>query len=170
MQGVALTVAVLVGCVMLWRILSRRQRQRTWRNEPFYHGRFKQRLRQPLVSWEYGISGQPDYVVEHDGQPIPVLARSGLAPGNAPHDSHVAQVLVYCLLFHETTGSAPPYGIVRYGDRTFEVDYSESAVDALLDLLEEIRAVGEELPPRSHDVGRHCFACRHRRICDESLV
>ncbi len=137
-----------------------------------YQGEHARRLQQQLVSRDYNLTGKPDYIVDHDGLPIPVLVKSGQAPGKDPHDSHVAQVLVYCLLIHETIKTPPPYGIIRYADRTFEIDYNESTVHALLDLIDEINAIrqSEDLPARSHQSPRRCYACRHQRICDQSLV
>ena len=138
---------------------------------PVYEGQYKQKLQEQLVSWEYGLTGKPDYIVDHQGFPVPVLVKKGVAPTAEPHDSHIAQVIVYCLLVHETTTVAPPYGIVRYDDRVFEIDYNEPAINALFQVLDDIRATRRdiEIPYRSHDSERQCVGCRHHRICEESL-
>lgn len=164
--GVGLVLAISVWAT--WRI-------RKWRSRPkipLYQGENANKLRQQMVSWEYGLTGLPDYVVDHDGHPIPVLKKSGSAPDHEPHDSHVAQILVHCLLVHETMQSPPPYGIIRYDDRTFEVDYTEQAVTALLELIDEMRVRWQKdtIPARSHDSTRRCYACQHRGICEETLV
>jgi CRISPR-associated exonuclease Cas4 len=161
-------VVLAIGIWAVWQIQMRRSRPKI----PLYRGPNANKLRQQMVSWEYGLTGSPDYVVDHDGQPIPVLKKSGSAPDHEPHDSHVAQILVHCLLVHETMQSPPPYGIIRYDDRTFEVDYTEPAVTALLELVDEmrVRRQGDDLPARSHDMRRRCYACGHRRGCEETLV
>ena len=136
-----------------------------------YQGKHAGRLRRQLVSYEYGVTGRPDYIVEHDGYPIPVLRKLGRAP-EAPYDSHVAQILVHCLLIEAMIRLPPPYGVIRYDDRTFEVVYDPPAFEALVQLLNEIRAEREHgsPPARSHEVKRRCFACRHRKGCEESLT
>lgn len=163
-----LVIGLAVGIVGSW-FIYRRGRNRGV-GEALYDGPYKQRLSRPLVSWEYGITGKPDYVVEHDGAPVPVLVKNGRAPKNSPHDSHVAQVLVYCLLIHESAKVAPPYGIIRYADRTFEVDYNEPSVQALLDLLDDMHSQRHKIPARSHDKTQHCFACLHQGHCEQSLL
>lgn len=165
-----MALGVFVGIVGSWFVNRRNRRTQARRSEVPYEGPYKQRLNKSLVSWEYGLTGKPDYLVEHEGIPVPVLVKTGLAPKDNPHDSHVAQILVYCLLVHETTQVAPPFGIIRYADRTFEVDYTESAVQALLELVDEMRAARGKTPARSHDSRRRCVACSHRRHCDQSLA
>lgn len=152
----------------MFNFLSRRKAK----PKALYQGEYARQLRRQLVSWDYQVTGKPDYIVDHEGFPIPVLVKAGQAPGKDPHDSHVAQILVYCLLIHEVTKVPPPYGIIRYADRTFEVDYHEAAAHAILDLIDEIKAARQQatLPGRSHESKRRCFACRHRRICDHSLL
>lgn len=163
---------IIAGLVLvllsLWLFLQARQppgkRQR-------YTGPFARQLNGQLVSWEYGITGRPDFIVDHQGTPVPVITKRGKALQNSAHDAHVAQILVYCLLVHETTKNAPPYGIIRYSDRTFEVDYDASTAEAVLDLIDDVRAHTDgAVLPRSHESERHCYACSHRTICDQRLV
>lgn len=161
--------ALLVGSVLLW--LAGR-----WLRERFSVARGVNKtapaLRHQLVSYKYGITGKPDLIIEHDGYPIPVLVKSGRA-NNSPHESHVAQIIIYCLLIEETTSITPPYGIVRYDNRTFEVDYDEETYNSLLQLLDEMHTEREQFAnplPRSHKIQQRCYACRHRKHCDESLV
>jgi CRISPR-associated exonuclease Cas4 len=168
---VLILIGLVVGVLGSWLVYGRRRHRNDTRHlELQYEGPYKKRLRRALVSWEYGITGKPDYIVHHEGIPIPVLVKTGLAPEDSPHDSHVAQILAYCLLIHETAEVAPPYGIIRYADRTFEVDYNETSVQALLDLVAEIRSARGTMPPRSHDTPRRCAACRHHRRCNEALA
>lgn len=148
-----------------------RRKSRVGKGMMSYNGQYAERLNRQLVSYDYGVTGRPDYVIDRNGAPVPVLRKIGHAPEN-PYDSHVAQVLIHCLLIETTTQMQPPYGIVRYNDRTFEVDYDPPAFDALMQLLNEMRAEKKRSspPPRSHDAQRRCFACSHNKICEESLV
>jgi CRISPR-associated exonuclease Cas4 len=136
------------------------------------HQRGPAKLHQQLVSWEFGLTGKPDLILQQNGTTIPVLVKKGQAH-TAPHESHLAQILAYCLLVQETIGHPPPYGIIRYDNRTFEVDYDEEAYHMLLDVLAEMHEqrahFGLKLP-RSHSIDQRCYACRHHKNCDQSLI
>jgi CRISPR/Cas system-associated exonuclease Cas4 (RecB family) len=165
--GGAFLLVVIIGLALF----------RRWRLHPrlnfYYRGSRARRVRQQLVSRNNGVTGKPDYIIRHDGHPIPVLRKSGAAP-DYPYDSHIAQVLIHCLLIEETYNQVSPYGIIRYDDRTFEIDYDETAFNALLDLIDEIRLMRAEYDDqplhRSHEEERRCVACRHHEICEESLA
>lgn len=159
-SGLLLALLSLWLLIRSWQPPGHRQRYRGT-NAKYLHG--------TLVSWEYGVVGKPDFIIDHNRLPVPILIKQGKAPGSSAHDSHIAQILIYCLLVHENAKVAPPYGIIRYRDRTFEVDYNERSVEAVLDLVDEIHLQRGKLPPRSHEKERHCFACQYRRRCDVSL-
>jgi len=161
---------LLVGAVLLW--LARRLRARSglpagrvvaadvgpWR-----------RLDRPLFSRRYGLTGRPDYVVADGVDLIPVEVKSARAPAR-PYPSHVLQLAAYCLLVAETSGRRPPYGILRYADRTFQVPYTQELEEQLLEVLEAMRedlAAGDA--PRRHQDPRRCAACGYREVCDEAL-
>ncbi len=148
-----------------------RSKGRVGKGQVNFNGQYAERLNRQLVSYDFGVTGRPDYVIDHDQLPVPVLRKMGRAP-EAPYDSHVAQILVHCLLIETTLRVPPPYGIVRYNDRTFEVDYDPPAYDALMHLLHEIRAEKQQTsaPHRSHEIRRRCFGCGHQNMCQESLV
>lgn len=165
----------LVGALLIVVVsyfAFRLRRRPTSRSEFFYEGRRARRVRRQFVAWDYGVTGRPDYLVYHGGHPIPVLLKSGKAPNSDyPHDSHVAQIIALCLVIQITKNMDPPYGIIRYDDRTFEVDYTPVAFESLQEVLEEIRHERRQTTPpaRSHEERRRCVACRHRSICEERL-
>jgi CRISPR-associated exonuclease Cas4 len=161
---------LLVGAVLLW--LARRLRARSglpagrvvaadvgpWR-----------RLDRPLFSRRHGLTGRPDYVVADGADLIPVEVKSARAPAR-PYASHVLQLAAYCLLVAETSGRRPPYGILRYADRTFQIPYTRELEEQLLEVLEAMRedlAAGDA--PRRHQDPRRCAACGYREVCDEAL-
>jgi len=131
-----------------------------------------------LFSDTYGLTGKPDYLVQTRAGLIPVEVKSGATPP-APYPSHVLQLAAYCLLVEETSGRAPPYGLIRYPDALFEVDYTPALRRELLNLLNAmrrtlhtqnvLRAVGGDVP-RSHDDPRRCAGCGYRPFCHQSLV
>jgi CRISPR-associated exonuclease Cas4 len=123
-----------------------------------------------LYSKRYQLAGRPDYVVQKDGQLIPVEVKSGRGP-KQPYKSHVLQLAAYCLLVEEVYGRRPPYGIIRYADCMFEVDYTQQVKQELLAVLREMRAsVPLDDVPRSHNQAARCARCGYRNECDQSLV
>ena len=128
------------------------------------------KLEQPLFHAGLGLTGKPDYLVQHNGQIIPVEVKSGRAP-EAPYDSHIFQLASYCLLVEKTYGRRPPYGIIHYNNRDFAVDYTEELESKLLDLLVEMKRDGHKADvPRSHEQASRCARCGYRKVCDQKLT
>ena len=101
---------------------------------------------QPLYAPNFGLSGKPDYLVQQaDGSVVPVELKSGRAP-DEPWEGHILQLAAYCLLVEECYGREAPYGIIKYDDRTFEVDYTPELEQRLLGVLEamELESLGPD--------------------------
>lgn len=127
------------------------------------------RVEKPMYDPISGITGRPDYLVEENGLIIPVEVKSSRAPG-LPHDSHLFQLAAYCLLVERTRGVRPPYGILRYRDRTFAVDYTPEWEQRLLDGLDTMRALEKRSQvERSHEDPARCRGCGFRSVCDQKL-
>jgi CRISPR-associated exonuclease Cas4 len=127
------------------------------------------RLEKPLYDSLSGLTGKPDYLVEQKNQIIPVEVKSGWAPPE-PHDSHIYQLAVYCLLVEKVMGKRPPYGIIQYRNRAFSIDYTSELEEELLTLLDEIRRDEKQgCFDRSHDEERRCAHCGFRNMCDQCL-
>ncbi len=128
------------------------------------------RLERPLFSREFLVTGKPDYLVSDGPDVIPVEVKSSRAPAQ-PYLSHLLQLAAYCLLVEECYGRQPPYGIIKYADRAFEVDYTPELEDELLATLECMRddlAGGDTL--RSHDEPARCRVCGYRSQCDQRMA
>ncbi len=158
---------LLAGAVLLW--LARRLRARSGlpagRVVAADVGSWR-RLDRPLFSRRYGLTGRPDYVVADGADLIPVEVKSARAPAR-PYASHVLQLAAYCLLVAETSGRRPPYGILRYADRTFRIPYTRELEEQLIEVLEAMRddlAAGDA--PRRHQDPRRCAACGYREVCE----
>jgi CRISPR-associated exonuclease Cas4 len=81
------------------------------------------------------------------------------------------QLAAYCLLVEDATGQAPPYGVLRYADTSFRLDYTPAVRDELLEILDEMHDTLEDDDcERSHNEPRRCIACGFRDVCDEALV
>ena len=127
-------------------------------------------VEQPLYDADLGLVGKPDYLVEQNQQIIPVEVKSSPV-STAPYDAHIFQLAAYCLLVQRHYGKRPDYGILRYPNRTFAIDYTPEMEARLLDLLAELHTQ-ERHPevPRSHESVRRCSRCGFRAICDQRLL
>lgn len=127
-------------------------------------------VEKPLFYQALGLTGKPDYLIEQNGQIIPVEVKSSRAP-EVPYDAHIYQLASYCLLVEKTYGRRPPYGIIHYRDRDFAIDYTRELESSLLDLLAEMkRDEHKKDVPRSHEQTSRCARCGFRNVCDRSLV
>jgi CRISPR-associated exonuclease Cas4 len=124
----------------------------------------------PLVARRLGLVGRPDYLVELHGRTIPLEVKPGRR-ALAPYESDLMQLAAYCVLVEETTGHAPPYGLLRYAGQTFRLDYTPGVRADLLALLDEMRAALDAPDcQRSHDDAPRCRACGFFEQCDAALV
>lgn len=126
------------------------------------------RQESPLYDPLTGISGKPDFLMQTDAGLVPVELKSGKAP-HVPYKSHVYQLAAYCRLVDRVYGKRPPNGILKYSDRSYELDYSSDLEASLLDLVAEIRRQGKREQDRSHGLVARCRACGYREICDQRL-
>jgi CRISPR-associated exonuclease Cas4 len=128
------------------------------------------KLEKPLYYAALGLTGKPDYLIEKNGQIIPVEVKSGRAP-EAPYDSHIFQLASYCLLVEKTYNKRPPYGIIHYENRDFAVDYTRELEAALMNLLADMQQDDiKRQVPRSHEQPSRCARCGFRNVCNQSLV
>lgn len=128
------------------------------------------KVEKPLFYAALDLTGKPDYLIEKNGQLIPVEVKSGRAP-EAPYDSHIFQLASYCLLVEKTYAKRPPYGIIHYENRDFAIDYTQELETALIELLADMKE--DDLKrdvPRSHEQVARCKRCGYRDVCDQSLA
>jgi CRISPR-associated exonuclease Cas4 len=167
----ALLVALLAAALFWW---SRRQQQASGLpagRVVYADAKPVGAPEKPLYDRELGLTGKPDYLVkaESGGALVPVEVKSARAPSE-PHEGHVFQLLAYCLLVERSTGKRPPYGLLRYRNRTFAIDYTPQAEQELLAVLAEIRTCERRREiPRSHDDPHRCIRCGFRSVCDQRL-
>jgi CRISPR-associated exonuclease Cas4 len=128
-------------------------------------------VERPLFSTLHQLAGKPDYVVKQGRQTIPIEVKSANAPGDGPRRSHLLQLAAYCLLIEDHYQHRPEYGIIKYADRAFEIDYTPALETALLDTLDAMRAnLTEGEAARSHNEPARCVHCGYRHACDERLT
>lgn len=128
------------------------------------------RCERPLFSNQYRLTGRPDYLVQMGRDLIPVEVKSGTAP-RQPYPAHILQLAAYCLLVEDQEGRAPRYGILKYDDQAFEVDYTPGLRAELLEVLDQLRRdLGAGEVQRSHNEPGRCQGCGYRDRCEERLV
>ena len=128
------------------------------------------KLEKPLFYAALELTGKPDYLVQQNGQIIPVEVKSGRAP-DAPYDSHIYQLAAYCLLVEKTYAKRPPYGIIHYAGKDFAIDYTHELEQSLLELLTEMkRDEFRKDVPRSHEQAARCKRCGFREVCNQKVA
>lgn len=164
-------VLLLLALILFWQSSRQRQAAGLPGGRVIYTDtRGWGKLERPLYDQALGLTGKPDYLIQQNGQIIPVEVKSGRAP-EAPYDSHIYQLAAYCLLVERAYGKRPPYGIIHYQNRDFAVDYTPQLESALLDILADMQR--DEMKAevdRSHAQAARCVRCGFRNVCDQSLA
>jgi CRISPR-associated exonuclease Cas4 len=173
-MGWLLLLAVALGGLGLW-LLIRAGSARRDSGLPVGHITYADtgawdRCERPLFSNRHRLTGRPDYLVRARDGIVPVEVKSGAAPSQ-PYPAHVLQLAAYCLLVEEQEGRLPPYGILKYDDRAFEVAYTPGLRAQLLETLDAIRRdLHARSVDRSHDDAARCRGCGYRDQCDRRLA
>ena len=154
-------------------LLARRTRRRT--GLPFHArivyadtGAWKQ-VEKPLFSKRYALAGKPDYLVAENDLIIPIEVKPNrVAP--QPLESDIMQLAVYGLLVEENWQRRPPYGLLKYRDAVYRIEFDEETRGALLEVMDALRrdADAREVA-RNHDQARRCRACGYRAECGQAL-
>lgn len=118
----------------------------------------------------YMLTGKPDYVIKLDDRVIPVEEKKGRTP-QGPLFSHILQLSAYCLLIEESTGKAPPYGLLKYPEHEHQIEYNDDLKKVLLQKLDEMReAERKGEAHRNHDRPGKCRFCSRKDVCPEKLA
>jgi CRISPR-associated exonuclease Cas4 len=164
-------VLLMAGLVLLW--LARRQRKTSGlpSGQIVYAdiGAWK-RCERALFSTRHRITGKPDYVVEDRGSVVPVEIKPG-REASQPYPGDVLQLAAYCLLVEEEYGRRPLYGLLKYRQTVWRIDYTRELRQQLLSKVAQLRSDlgARELPPNHHDPQR-CLHCGHREHCSQRLA
>jgi CRISPR-associated exonuclease Cas4 len=124
-------------------------------------------LGEPLSSSEYPLVGKPDYVVQlSDGRPVPIELKLNVHDVTAPYSNHQIQIAAYCLILEDYFIQPPTYGILRYADREFTIEYTPALRKKVLRLLSQMELCGKQEPPplARQRVGK-CRVCAFQPIC-----
>jgi CRISPR-associated exonuclease Cas4 len=128
-----------------------------------------EKVERPLFSRRYLLTGKPDYLVETDGARIPIEVKPNRV-ASEPRVSDTMQLAAYGLLVEESFGATPAYGVLKYRESVFRVEFTQELRAQLLEVLNEMRgSLGAEEVARSHAEPRRCRACGYRAECGQEL-
>ncbi|MBI5668038.1 MAG: CRISPR-associated protein Cas4 [Chloroflexi bacterium] len=162
-------VLIVLGLALFWFSQQQRRRLHMPEGEVIYED-VQERRGQLLISHRYGLKGRPDFLLEQNGQIIPVEAKTGRTPAY-PYLSHVMQLIVYCVLVEDNYGFRPAYGVIRYPEQQFTVEFTVERESTLAQILSEMRQKRQiSNVHRSHNNPRMCATCGFRDYCDEQLA
>jgi CRISPR-associated exonuclease Cas4 len=161
-------VLIIAANLLLW--LARRKRQAAGippGRIVYTDTGMMRKVEKPLYDASLNLTGRPDYLVKRKGHWIPVEVKSGWSP-SVPYESHILQLAAYCILVERSTGQRPPYGILKYRNRSYEIEYTLQLENDLLNLLVEMRhQMRRGEAERSHDESARCARCGYRSLCDQ---
>lgn len=90
-----------------------------------------------LVAKSIPLAGRPDYLIQKDGNIIPVEVKTGTTPSE-PYLNHTSQLMAYCFLVEEHFGHRPIGGYIKYPHTEFKILYTDDARQSVIDLTNEI--------------------------------
>ncbi|MEI6043166.1 MAG: Dna2/Cas4 domain-containing protein [Chloroflexota bacterium] len=130
-----------------------------------------EKVSEPLYSERYGLTGRPDYVVR-SREGVAAVEVKPLRHSEKPYESDLFQLAAYCLLLEEDWLESPTFGLLRYADRTFRLEWSAELRAELLAVIDEMRELmcqpailGESMPTPQHDMTARCYACGFHYVC-----
>jgi CRISPR-associated exonuclease Cas4 len=104
-----------------------------------------------LYSDTLKLKGKPDYILKKGNEYIPVEVKTGKTP-LTPYPNHVAQLVAYCVLVEEKYNSHPKFGVIKYPEKEFQIEYTNEQKEKLKKVIKEmvdIKKSGQE-PTCSH--------------------
>jgi CRISPR-associated exonuclease Cas4 len=128
------------------------------------------KVEKALFSRRYLLTGKPDYLVQDEsGARIPIEVKPNRVAAE-PRVSDTMQLAAYGLLVEETFGTRPSYGLLKYRDTVFQIEFTDELRGQLFDLLKEMRRdLSAEDVARSHMDARRCRGCGYRAECGQEL-
>jgi len=169
---VLVALLIVVGVLLIWRGRHFYKNAGMSKGQIIYmdtHG--NGRVVKPLFSGRLGLTGKPDYLLFSKGRYIPVEVKSTPMPSTGAYLAHKLQVAAYCHLVEEHYGKRPNYGIIKYDDGTYQVDYGSDLEKDLTDVVACMRTdMSRKNVLRSHKYLKRCIACSFQPMCGDDLT
>jgi CRISPR-associated exonuclease Cas4 len=124
----------------------------------------------PLLATSHALSGKPDYVIlAPDGKPVPVELKLSVK-AEEPQRHHIMQLAAYFVILEDLYDQPPAYGVLRYANKDFKVEYTEALKRKVLRRLGEMERCDERHPPvLTHQLASKCHICPFQPICPIGL-
>ncbi|MBZ0295880.1 MAG: Dna2/Cas4 domain-containing protein [Anaerolineae bacterium] len=172
MNGIGLILLALLLVIVALVVMGAGQRQQQTLRIPKGIPVYADTEKQPgpiLYSHEHQLKGRPDLLLDQDGKLIPVEVKSGRTP-TTPYQGHIMQLIAYCVLVEAHYAQRPAYGVIRYPERDFTIEFTEAYESQLHEILAEMRQKRRASQVhRSHRSANICAACGFYSQCDERL-
>lgn len=122
----------------------------------------------PFFSPRLRLSGKPDYIIQQQGQYIPVEVKSGR--GAHPHHSQVLQLATYCQLLEEVSGMFVPEGILVYNYTPHKIPFDPGLRFELETVINTMRTcLRTGRVKRNHQDPRRCQHCSMKHHCSDHV-
>ncbi|PIN85105.1 MAG: hypothetical protein COV47_03960 [Candidatus Diapherotrites archaeon CG11_big_fil_rev_8_21_14_0_20_37_9] len=132
-----LLFAVLVAVVVFYFLRKTGVKKELYESEVIYADN-AEKPKKPFFSQRYLLAGIPDLILKTAHGNVPVEKKSTFPP-QEPYESHVMQLMAYCLLLEEN-GSKPDFGYLQYRDaEPVKIMYTEYQKQKLLNIMGEMR-------------------------------
>lgn len=130
-----------------------------------------ERVEKPLFSRKYKLTGKPDYIVQDEsGAMIPIEVKP-TRTASEPRASDTMQLMAYGILVEQEFGTRSTYGLLKYRDEVFQIEFTDELRAEFFAVLNDMRADRRaQNVPRSHDDPARCRYCGYREDCDERLA
>jgi len=128
------------------------------------------RLEKPLFSPRYRLTGKPDYLAQDEtGATIPIEVKP-TRTATQPRYADVMQLMAYGILVEEKFGARPAYGLLKYRDDVFHIEFTDALRAEFFEICQALRAArGAQNVARNHADAVKCRYCGYRDACDEAL-
>ena len=120
-----------------------------------------------LYSDQVPLIGKPDYIIKlPNGQLVPIELKLSVQNVTSPHSNHIMQIAAYCLILEDYSEVPPAYGVLRYADCDFTIDYTPALRKKVIRLLSEMGNCDEKQRPQlARQRVTKCRACTFQPIC-----
>lgn len=170
MNFTIILLLLIISLIVLRQYFKRERYQLGIEGDFVYSDASMKKVEKALFSRKYMLVGKPDYILENNGKFHPVELKSRPAP-RQPYDSHIMQLLSYCMLIEDNFGVVPDYGVLKYQDKHFRIDYGDEGRKTVIGQLTMMRYYldNNTVPGRNHDAEYKCKACKYLTACDDVI-
>jgi CRISPR-associated exonuclease Cas4 len=130
---------ILLAGIMLLLIMEHEKRGYGVLSNKRIYQDTEERPGRTLYATTLNLVGRPDYIIVDKDIYIPVEEKPRVKKTPTyPYLNHKMQLMAYCYLVEENFGVRPPYGVLRYREKEFKIEYTENERQSLIKVVNEI--------------------------------